>query len=105
MIGMPDKKRRGGLLTRIPLLVTAAAVGTALVTELRTPEQHRTWHGEVWGFVPYDFRPPTPARSRATWWAPDGAILVPQMFGVGWTVNIGALVALLRGRHRPPTTA
>lgn len=78
-----------------------ALVGAAVVTELRKPAPERDWHGKVGGLVPYDFRPPTPSRLRAAMWRPDDrALLVPQAFGVGWTVNLGGVVALLsRGRR------
>ncbi len=80
-------------------LVAAAATGTALVQELRTPRDFRTWHGTVWGFVPYDFRPPTLRRIKERIWAPSRPeLLVPTVFGVGWTLNLGRVVALLR-RH------
>ena len=71
----------------------------AVVTELRKPREARTWHGQVVGFVPYDLRMPTPARVRERLWAPENPrVLVPQVFGVGWTVNVGRVAALVRGR-------
>lgn len=78
-----------------------ALVGAAVATELRKPKPERNWHGKVGGLVPYDFRPPTPARMRAAMWQPDvRSPLVPQAFGVGWTVNLGSVAALLsRGRR------
>ncbi len=46
-------------------------------------------HGEIFGLVPYDFRPPTLARARETFWnTEDERFLVPTMFGVGWTMNL-----------------
>jgi hypothetical protein len=54
----------------------------------------------VAGVVPYDFRPPTFARIKSAVWAPDDPrVLKPHAFGVGWTVNVGRLVALLLGRR------
>jgi len=82
--------------------VTAVGIGlveAALAQELRKPPESRTWHGTVAGFVPYDFRPPTGARIRERMWAPqEPRILVPHVFGVGWTLNLGRVVALLRRR-------
>jgi hypothetical protein len=73
-----------------------ALLVAALVQELRKPAAERTWHGLVAGFVPYDFRPPTLDRARAVLWNPDDdRILVPTLFGVGWTVNVRALVEAL----------
>ncbi len=82
----------------------AAAVGIGLVLaavaqELRKPREARTWHGTIAGFVPYDFRTPIGPRVRERMWAPeDPGVLVPQAFGVGWTLNFGRLAALLRRR-------
>jgi hypothetical protein len=46
-------------------------------------------HGKIFGLVPYDFRPPSLARARETFWnARDPRFLVPTFFGVGWTVNL-----------------
>lgn len=87
---------------RVVSFTGAALIVAALVQELRKPSAARTWQGKVAGFVPYDFRPPTAARVRERMWAPDAAgLLVPQVFGVGWTLNVGRVVALLR-RRRPP---
>lgn len=80
-------------------LIGIGLLVAALVKELRTPPEQRTWHGVVAGFVPYDLRPPTVARFRERLWAPDDARLFPpQPFGVGWTVNAGRLVTLVRRR-------
>ena len=46
-------------------------------------------HGEIFELVPYDFRLPTLARVRETFWnAEDERFLVPTLFSVGWTVNL-----------------
>jgi len=53
------------------------------------PEAERTWTGEVFGFVPYDFRPPTWQRLRDAYWNPnDERLLLPRPLGVGWAVNL-----------------
>lgn len=68
----------------------------AIVKELRLPREERTWHGAV-GIVPYDFRMPTADRIRERLWSPDSPrVLMPTVFGVGWTFNVGRLVELLR---------
>lgn len=70
------------------LLLAGAAVVAALADQLRRPAAERTWHGRVAG-VPYDFRRPTLARLRATFWNPDNpSLLAPHVFGVGWSVNL-----------------
>ncbi len=82
---------------RLFQLIWIALAAAAVVKELRTPAEERTWHGVVARFVPYDFRPPTITRVRERLWAPDDErIVVPQPFGVGWTVNVGRVVALVR---------
>jgi hypothetical protein len=58
-----------------------------------------TTHGSTGArrFVPYDFRAPTVARFKERLWAPENEHLItPQPFGVGWTVNVGRVVALVR---------
>jgi hypothetical protein len=78
-------------------LATMGLAGAAIVKELRTPQSEREWHGTVAGFVPYDFRAPTVARFKERLWAPDDEHLItPQPFGVGWTVNVGRVIALVR---------
>jgi len=68
-------------------------VALAVRDQLRLPPEERTWHGSVAGIVPYDFRRPTLERIRATFWNKDTSrILVPQAFGVGWTINFYPLL-------------
>ena len=70
-----------------------AIVGAAIRDALRTGRGH----GELFGFVPYDFRLPTVARARARTWNPDSPrVLTPVTFGVGWSVNLGRLARLAR---------
>ncbi len=80
------------LIVAAAIAVTAAAV----VKELRTPREQRTWHGKVAGAVPYDFRKPTPSRLRERLWNSDAPILTPRAFGVGWDVNFGRAASELR---------
>ena len=80
-------------------LITLGLAVAAVVKELRTPAEERTWHGQVAGFVPYDFRFPTVARWRERMWNPDSSrVIVPRVFGVGWSLNVGRVVALVRQR-------
>jgi hypothetical protein len=47
--------------------------------------------------VPYDFRIPTVARVKERMWDPESSHIVnPRVFGVGWTVNLGKVVAVAR---------
>lgn len=74
----------------------ATLTGLAVREQLQMPPEERTWHGELFG-IPYDFRRPTFERLRATFWNKDTArVLVPQFFGMGWTINFHPLI-------NPPT--
>ena len=73
-------------------LAGLALVGAAVAQELSLPADERTWRGRLLGMVPYDLRPPTPGRLRATLWDPaNPRVLVPSAFGVGWSVNLAGL--------------
>ena len=79
------------------LIVMAVVLGAVVVTELRKSPDERTWHGKLAGVVPYDLRPPTLERVRSRLWNPDDPhVLVPHVFGVGWTINAAAIVPLVR---------
>ena len=68
-------------------------LGAALITELRKSPDQRTWEGMIAGRIPYDLRRPTLARVRQRLWTPsDRRIVVPTVFGVGWTINAGRLL-------------
>ena len=98
---MARKRRRP--IARLLKWATWILSGMAIAQELSKPEDQREWHGEVAGFVPYDFRMPSAERARARWWDPEGALVQPQVFGVGWTINLGALINLIKTRLlRPP---
>ena len=93
-----DERATGMDLQKLIRLITLALGVAAVVKELRKPPAERTWNG-VLGFVPYDFRVPTLARVKERMWDPEGAHLIsPRVFGVGWTLNIGRLVELIRQR-------
>jgi len=87
-------------MRRIRRLVKLVAIGlivAAVVEQLRRDPEERTWEGAVAGIVPYDFRMPTLERARSRWWnADDDRLFVPQVFGVGWTVNLARLAKLAR---------
>jgi hypothetical protein len=83
---------------RLLLLLVAGAFAQAIAEQLRRPSEDRTWTGKVAGVVPYDLRPPTPARLKESFWAPDKAYLTPHSFGVGWSPNLGRMVYELRHR-------
>jgi hypothetical protein len=76
-------------------LVILAAAG-AIYRELRLPPEQRTWNGRLLGIIPYDFRVPTPRRIRDAYFNPSSdRIFSPQPIGVGWAVNIPAVLTRL----------
>jgi hypothetical protein len=80
-------------------LLSLGIGAAAIVKELRKAKEDRRWHGKVAGIVPYDFRLPTPGRVKDRMWDPDSTqILQPQAWGVGWTINFGRLLDVVRGR-------
>lgn len=86
-------------MNKLVSLVAIGLLGAAVIEELGKPAAEREWHGELAGLVPYDFRPPTLERLLSRVWSPDDpAILMPNVFGVGWTVNVGRLVRLAQSR-------
>jgi Family of unknown function (DUF5808) len=84
-------------LRKFVKLVAFGLVLAALIDQLRRDPEERTWEGSVAGIVPYDFRMPTFERARSRWWnTDDDRLFVPQVFGVGWTINLARLARLAR---------
>lgn len=88
-------ERRGGNLAAVQAALAdlgrpeeyARAVREALLGEGDSPEPQ----GRVLG-MPYEFRAPTAGRVMERLWNPsDPRILMPRLWGVGWTVNFGAV--------------
>jgi steroid delta-isomerase-like uncharacterized protein len=81
-----NSRRRG---TGVRWMVPVSLVGAAVARELRKPAAERTWHGRLFGLVPYDFRPPTLERVKAAIWNPrDSRIFTEHALGVGWGLNL-----------------
>ncbi|MGA7670917.1 MAG: DUF5808 domain-containing protein [Nitrolancea sp.] len=75
-------------LSRLIRLVGIMLVIAAIADQLRRPADERTWTGNILIF-PYDFRFPTVERFFERWWNPeDERIFTPDVFGVGWSVNL-----------------
>ncbi len=84
------------LMNTFRTLVWAALIA-AVYQELRKPPEERTWHGKVGGIVPYDFRLPTLERVKAAYWDPSSdRIFTERVLGVGWAVNLPALIRWLQ---------
>ena len=80
------------LLQAAVITVTIAAV----CQELEKPEEERHWHGKL-GFIPYDFRMPTVARFKESYWNPENSkIFTSEPWGVGWAINVHALLEKMR---------
>jgi uncharacterized protein DUF5808 len=89
-------------LRRLVSLIGLVLLIASVIRELRLPAERRTWHGYVFGKVPYDLRVPSLARLATTMWNPhEQRLVVPTAIGVGWTINFAALrtmVASAAGR-------
>ncbi len=76
------------LIKRLILFGTVICAGAAVLEQLQRPKEQRTWHGEAFGIVPYDFRTPSLERFKMRWWNPhDPRLFTPRDFGVGWAIN------------------
>lgn len=83
-------------LRGIATLLGVGVLAAVVMRELRLPRETRTWHGRLCDCLPYDLRPPTLARLRASLWNPaSSSVLTPTAFGVGWSVNLAALATCL----------
>jgi hypothetical protein len=86
---METIRREVGALGWLLRTLTVGAVVAAIYKELQLPPEQRTWRGRLFGFVPYDFRLPTPRRMIGAWWDPGTERLFnDQPFGVGWAINL-----------------
>jgi hypothetical protein len=94
----PEEPEKINITRTLGWIVGLALLAAAALTELRKPADERTWHGRLFGWIPYDLRVPTPGRVKATLWQPERPdVLVPTAFGVGWTINLAALLRPLGG--------
>lgn len=80
--------------------LTQAAVITitmaAVLQEMEKPQEERRWHGRM-GIVPYDFRFPSIKRIKEACWNPDDErIFTEPAFGIGWRINVFALLEKMR---------
>ncbi len=82
--------RPSRLIGAYALLVLTVAVRR----ELALAPYERTWTGTALG-APYDLRRPTVDRLLAPHLDPDGPLVGPQGWGVGWAVNLGAVARRL----------
>jgi hypothetical protein len=94
---MDTLRREVGALGWLLRMAIAGAVAAAIYKELQLPPEQRTWHGRLFGFVPYDFRLPTPRRVLRAFWDPGtDRLFNDQPFGVGWAINLPAALRLVQ---------
>jgi hypothetical protein len=92
----PTRQNKKKPVSRLVGMLAFAMLISAVRREISKPAAERTWQGKVWQVVPYDLRPPTWARVRERMWAPDRpGFITPNVFGVGWTVNLGRAYAVM----------
>jgi hypothetical protein len=85
--------RKTGGLRGFANFIGIALTIASIIQELRKPPRKRTWHGALFGRVPYDWRRPTARRIRRAFWQPRSRrLLQPTAFGVGWSINIAAVL-------------
>jgi hypothetical protein len=81
---------------RFMLGLGMGVVAAAVYQERQKPAEDRTWHGQVGGLVPYDFRPPTLERLQEAYWNPDEPrVFTDRVLGVGWAINFYSLLEIL----------
>jgi hypothetical protein len=86
---METLRREAGALGWLLRTLIIGATAAAIYRELQLPAEQRTWHGRLLGFVPYDFRLPTPRRVIAAFWdRGSDRLFNDQPFGVGWALNL-----------------
>ena len=89
--GAQGKRKPSGLRLLANAIGLSLAIAS-IVQELRKPPRKRTWHGALFGRIPYDWRPPTLERLQRTFWQPGSRLLQPTVFGVGWGINLAAIL-------------
>jgi hypothetical protein len=68
----------------------------AVAQELEKPPAERRWNGKI-GIIPYDFRMPTMDRFREAFWNENSErIFTRTMWGVGWSINLYAILEKMR---------
>ena len=65
----------------------------AVCQEMEKPREERKWHGKIAAFIPYDLRTPTVDKFREAYWNPyERRVFTPEVFGIGWAVNLYRLL-------------
>jgi hypothetical protein len=97
------QKKQPTLGDTMVVIGIAALMGLAIREQLQMPPEERTWQGTLFG-IPYNFRRPTIEHLRETFWNKDTArVLVPQFFGMGWSINFYPLLNPPPAEQMPET--
>ena len=77
------------------LAMVLAAYGLIILFRMLERRKIAPSHGRILG-LPYDFRLPTSERIREQLWNPKSSrILTPKVFGVGYNLNLAAILRRL----------
>jgi hypothetical protein len=99
---MDTLRKEVGALAWLLRMAILGSIAAALYKELQLPPARRTWHGRLFGFLPYDFRMPSPARIAKAWWSPRSPkVFNEQPFGVGWVVNLPTAIRRVQRMRSP----
>lgn len=98
MVAAPAYTQGVKKLKRYFFLFNVVIGAIAVFEQMRRPAVDRSWHGKVFGVVPYDFRPPNPQRFIDAWWNPDDPRLFTERdFGIGWAINLNRVYHIAFG--------
>ncbi len=96
-----EARKAGVSVKRFQRFVYLAVVGlvaAAAYEQLRRPPEERTWHGRLFGVIPYDFRLPTEESIRRAYWNPsDPHVFTDRVLGLGWGINFYRVWQWLKG--------
>ena len=87
-----NRKKILSLINIIFSILFLIYVAIVITQQLQRPPEERTWYGKIAG-IPYDFRIPTVERISSTFWNKDTSqIFLPQVFGIGWSINMYPII-------------
>lgn len=79
------------LLKRLVILVVGILALSAIFKEWSQPRWMRSGAGDVLG-IPYDFRRPSTDDLKERLWNPEGTVVTPPAWGVGFALNVPAML-------------
>lgn len=85
-----------GKMNTFTLGVVAGLIAAAVGQELAKDPQERTWKGKVAG-IPYNFNLADWSTIASEYWNPESdQILTPHVIGMGWGINVAAVLRWLQ---------